>query len=232
MIDHVVQQPLEINMTESNETFVAQEKGQMTIVKPNILQRIIAVRNEVKYIQKDKEVDTGKGKYKAVTHDMVTSMTRDSMNKHGIVVVPYLIDESDVLPFPDAKQFRFRAVYDFAFCNADDPTDRVVTRVVSYAMDNADKAGGKLLSYGKKTAVLKIFEIETGEDDESRTADSFDVMPWVLQMEQCVTAESLMAIYAAAQAAAGDNDEATRAIIASCTAAKKRLAKTGGVANA
>jgi len=205
-------------MTEQAETTAP-------TASPNIMQRIIAVREEVKYIQKDKEVDTGKGKYRAVTHDMVTSMTRDAMNKHGIVVIPYLIEEDETLPFPDAKQFRFKAIYDFIFCNSDDPTDRFVTRVVSYAMDSADKAGGKLLSYAKKTAVLKVFEIETGEDDESRTAESFDVLPWVLQMEQCETAESLMSIYAAAQAAAGDNDEATRAIIASCTAAKKRLAK-------
>ena len=35
-------------------------------------------------------------------------------------------------------------------------------------MDNADKAPGKALSYAKKYAVLKLFEIETGEDEESR----------------------------------------------------------------
>lgn len=38
-------------------------------------------------------------------------------------------------------------------------------------MDNADKAPGKALSYAKKYAMLKLFEIETGENDESRYYD-------------------------------------------------------------
>jgi hypothetical protein len=38
-------------------------------------------------------------------------------------------------------------------------------------MDNADKAPGKAISYAKKYAVLKLFEIETGEDEESRYPD-------------------------------------------------------------
>jgi hypothetical protein len=38
----------------------------------NIYQRVNAVRQKIDYIKKDKDVDTGRGSYKAVTHDMVT----------------------------------------------------------------------------------------------------------------------------------------------------------------
>lgn len=191
----------------------------------NILQRVIAVRNEVRYIQKDKEVDTGRGKYKAVTHDMVTAMVRESMNKHGIVVIPFLVETDEKPPVGDSKQFRHIAVYDFKFCNAEDATDFFVVRTTGHAMDNADKAPGKALSYAKKYAILKVFEIETGENEESRNPDEFDVMPWILQIEQAGDLDKLQAIYGAAIESAGSNDEATRAIIASCSAAKKRIAK-------
>lgn len=143
----------------------------------NLLQRINAVREKVAYIQKDKAVSTGKSSYKAVTHDAVTAMLREHMVAHGIVSWPQLVD-SVSLPYEDAidsdgkpykkNQFRYEATYDFTFANIDEPEDKLLIRIQSHAMDNADKAPGKALSYAKKYALLKLFEIETGEDDESR----------------------------------------------------------------
>jgi hypothetical protein len=77
---------------------------------------------------------------------------------------------------PEAKQFRYEATYDFHFVSIDNPEDRISIRIQAHAMDNADKAPGKALSYAKKYAVLKLFEIETGEDEESRAYEP-DAMP-------------------------------------------------------
>ena len=52
--------------------------------------------------------------------------------------------------------------------NAETPAERITIVIEAHAMDNADKAPGKAISYAKKYAVLKLFEIETGEDEESR----------------------------------------------------------------
>lgn len=139
----------------------------------NLLQRINAVRKAVAYIQKDKSVSTGGGSYKAVTHDAVTAMLREHMVEHGIVSWPHLVDSTS-MPYEvnaemvRAKQFRYEATYDFTFSNIEDPKDYIIIRIQAHAMDNADKAPGKALSYAKKYALLKLFEIETGEDDESR----------------------------------------------------------------
>lgn len=143
----------------------------------NLLQRINEVRKAVAYIQKDKSVSTGKSSYKAVTHDAVTAMVREHMVEHGIVSWPQLV-ESVSLPYEDAidsegkaykkNQFRYEATYEFTFANIDDPVDMLLIRIQAHAMDNADKAPGKALSYAKKYALLKLFEIETGEDEESR----------------------------------------------------------------
>lgn len=144
----------------------------------NLFQRINEVRKAIDYIQKDKQVSTGSsGSYKAVTHDAVTAMVRDHMVKFGIVCYPMLVESVMNPPEVDkdmnvAKQKRYEATYDFIFVNADKPEDRLAIRIQAHAMDNADKAPGKALSYAKKYAILKLFEIETGEDEESRFESS------------------------------------------------------------
>lgn len=140
----------------------------------NLFQRINEVRKAIEYIQKDKNVSTGaSGSYKAVSHDQVTGMVRDHMVKHGIVSYPVLVDSLMNPPLMNvdgtqSKQMRYEATYDFYFVNIDKPEDKLTIRIQAHAMDNADKAPGKALSYAKKYAILKLFEIETGEDDESR----------------------------------------------------------------
>jgi hypothetical protein len=147
----------------------------------NLYQRINEVRKAINYVQKDKSVSTGNGSYKAVTHDQVTGMVREHMVKHGIVSYPVLV-ESQSMPkevnanMETAKQFRYEATYDIVFLNIDEPSEVITIRIQAHALDNADKAPGKALSYAKKYAVLKLFEIETGEDEESRYQEqSFDL---------------------------------------------------------
>lgn len=140
----------------------------------NLLQRINAVRKGIAYIQKDKSVSTGgNNSYKAVTHDAVTAMVREHMVEHGIVSWPHLV-ESQSMPYEinadnvRAKQFRYEATYDFTFCNIEDRNDCLTIRIQAHAMDNADKAPGKALSYAMKYALLKLFNLESGDDEESR----------------------------------------------------------------
>lgn len=158
----------------------------------NLFQRINEVRKGIDYIRKDKSVSAGAGgSYKAVTHDMVTAMVRDHMVKAGIVSYPVLVG-SQSLPFevsPEgikAKQFRYEATYDFHFVNTEDPKDELVVRIQAHAMDNADKAPGKALSYAKKYAILKLFEIETGEDEESRSPEE---KPDIQQEDEALLAQ-------------------------------------------
>jgi hypothetical protein len=144
----------------------------------NLYQRINEVRKAIDYIKKNKSVSTGSsGSYKAVTHDQVTALVRDHMVQHGIVSFPVLVESLMNPPMMNvdgtqAKQMRYEATYDFHFVNTDKPEDRLVIRIQAHAMDNADKAPGKALSYAKKYAILKLFEIETGESDESSYQES------------------------------------------------------------
>lgn len=136
--------------------------------KMNIYQRINEVRKAIGYVQKDKAVSTGGGSYKAVTHDAVTGMVRDALIKHGVVIVPSVLHAIFHPKEPDAKQRLYEATYQIEFVNVDDPADRITTQQNAHALDNGDKAPGKAQSYATKYAILKLFNIETGEDEESR----------------------------------------------------------------
>ena len=139
----------------------------------NIYQRINEVRKKVNYVRKDKTVSTGSGNggYKATTHDAVTALVRNHLIEHGVLIVPKLRGSSVV----DAGQtkggtpiIRYEAKYEIEFVNCDMPGDVIVVPVEAHANDSGDKAPGKAVSYATKYAILKLFNIETGEDEESR----------------------------------------------------------------
>ena len=141
----------------------------------NVHQRINWVRSQIGYVQKTKVV-TGQG-YKAVTHDDVTAMVRPHLIKAGIDTVQTLTDSK----FEDTGQttksgtpiFLYTGVYDISLVNVDNPEDAVISHVEAQALDFGDKAPGKAMSYGKKYVYLKSFDIETGEDEESRIEARF-----------------------------------------------------------
>lgn len=203
----------------------------------NLFQRINEVRKRIDYIKKDKDVSAGAGgNYKAVTHDMVTAMVRDHLVACGIACYPSLVASTMNLPVVDtdgktAKQRLYEATYDFHFVNIDDPKEEIVLRIEAHAMDNGDKAPGKALSYAKKMAVLKLFDIETGEDDESRSADNSieeaTLAELVSSLNNAKTLDELKLAYETAYPIAekAKDVEAQRAIIKAKNARGKELTK-------
>ena len=183
----------------------------------NIYQRINAVRKSIGYVQKDKAVSTGGGSYKAVTHDAVTGMVRAALIEHGIVVIPSVVSAVFHPKEADAKQRLYEATYQIDFVNMDDPADRISTTQNAHALDNGDKAPGKAQSYATKYAMLKLFSIETGEDDESRyQQDSFDYVPHVDKINSCTDMVTLQSVFTVAYQAAEESKdkEAQKVIIA------------------
>lgn len=174
----------------------------------NLYQRINEVRKSITYVQKDKSVSTGGGSYKAVSHDAVTGMVREHMVKQGIISYPVLVDSVMNPPVinvdgTQAKQLRYEATYDFVFVNCDEPNDTLTIRIQAHALDNGDKAPGKALSYAKKYAILKLFEIETGEDEESRyqEKEEFNLVFWAESLNGCSDIDGLQKTYLDAKSA-------------------------------
>lgn len=193
----------------------------------NIYQRINAVRKAITYIQKDKSVSAGPaGSYRAVTHDAVTGMVRQHLVEHGLIIAPTLIDSVFHPKEEGAKQRLYSASYDVRFINMDAPDECVTIRIEAHALDNGDKAPGKAISYATKYAILKLFNIETGEDEESRyQREEFDVAPHLEKIAAADSLDSLKAEYVTAYTAAqnaGDK-EASRTIMAAKDNRKKQL---------
>lgn len=194
----------------------------------NLYQRINEIRKKVDYIQKDKSVSTGGGSYKAVTHDQVTAIIRSHMNDQGVICVPNLITSTAHEKVGDAKHFRYDATYSFEFVNADNPDEKLSITIEAHAMDNADKAPGKALSYAKKYAVLKLFEIETGEDEESRYQSAeFNIEMYLDIIKGAESMDDLRKLFAEAMGAANDakDKESAKIIIKAKDSRKAELTK-------
>mgnify|MGYP001564361869 CR=1 FL=1 len=135
----------------------------------NIYQRVNEVRKAVDYLIKDKKVES----YMAVTHDAVTAAVRGHFVEHGVMIVPAQVMQSAVtltgtMTSRSTPFIRFEVRYRFEVVNVDDPKDKFSIEIEAHALDHGDKAPGKALSYAKKYAMLKLLEIETGEEEEGR----------------------------------------------------------------
>lgn len=158
----------------------------------NVYQKINEVRRKVDYAQKAKQVEG----YKAVTHDQITALTREHFVEHGIVIVPNVlrsaVKETGTTTSRGTPFVRLEVTYRFDVVNADDPSDKFSADIEAHALDHGDKAPGKALSYAKKSLILKLLEIESGEEEEDRqdqfkpkggntasqlTKDAFNALP-------------------------------------------------------
>lgn len=150
----------------------------------NIFQRLNEVRKAVAYVKKDTRVS---GQYAAVTHDFVTASVRDHLIAHGIMIVPDLkesmVADSGTTTAKNIPIIRYEATYIVSFVNCDAPEERISMAIEAHALDQGDKAPGKALSYAVKYAMLKLFSIETGEDDEGRVTQKPTVTPKAGAME-------------------------------------------------
>jgi hypothetical protein len=168
----------------------------------NIYQRINSVMRTVAYVQKDKVI-TGMGAgYKAVTHDQLVATIRKEVVEAGLMVLVSQTaglfhekgkkwDKESKQEVPDTMRL-YEGEYDVSLVNIDDPEQRVTVHVAAHALDNGDKAPGKAMTYATKTAMLKLFWLETGENDESRNGPSgIDTAPILLEIDSISDLDTL-----------------------------------------
>lgn len=144
----------------------------------NLYQRIAAVMAKVQYIKKDSKVTAGRESYTAVSHDAVIKKLRGPMLDAGIVSTVTQKGNSAIFEGQTRSgtaKIRFQALFTVSYVNIDDPSDRLEIDMEAHAEDMGDKAPGKAASYAVKTAHLKTFSLETGDDDEQRQEAGFSM---------------------------------------------------------
>lgn len=129
----------------------------MSETTKNLYQRILAVMEELDYVQK--EAKKNGLQYSFVSHDAVTAKIHPLLVKHGIAMLP------SVQEFKQDGN-RTEATVEVAFVNVDDPTQTLSRTFFGYGIDSQDKGPGKAMSYAVKYAMLKTFCLETGDDPE------------------------------------------------------------------
>jgi len=165
----------ETSMTEQPERIKTVKRPAQQAL--NIHQRIREVKKEVSYVRKTGEVSQGRDRYKVVTHDEVTGVLHEPLVKHGVNML-INIDPSSILETQSGTsssgtpRMRFFAVWIVDAISVDDPEDKITMTVPVHADDYSDKGPGKACSMAMKIAKLKIFDLETGENEEERVEDA------------------------------------------------------------
>ncbi len=128
----------------------------------NLMQRLSGIMKDVKAVNKeDKKVNN---QYKFVSHDAVVRVLHDPLVKHGVMMIPDVVELKQ-----DGN--RTIAMVHVKFVNIDDPKDMIVTTYWGYGIDSQDKGVGKAISYAVKYCLLKTFCLETGDDVERDNMD-------------------------------------------------------------
>lgn len=141
------------------------------IKSPNILQRINAVMQEVRSVEKDADVGFGSNRYKAVSHDQVTAAVREPMVKHGIVSWTLDLDTQEEWRTFKGKNGERTEIFTKVwitqvFANIDDKDDCILVKSCGHGSDGNDKSFGKAFSYAVKYSYLKVFGLASGEDSD------------------------------------------------------------------
>ena len=134
----------------------------------NIYEAILAVMGEVSYVQKKRAQDSRVG-YTLKTENAVIAAVRPAMMKHGIIMYPVDIKDTNHSSFVAGKYEnhwnRIVATHVYRFHHAVSDTF-VDVAVLGDGADTGDKAGNKSMTVSKKYALLEVFLLETGDDPD------------------------------------------------------------------
>jgi len=133
----------------------------------NIHTAMLAIMNEVGYVQKEKSKDV---KYSLKTENSVIQAIRPAMLKHGVYMYPAGVKDAAHSQF-EAGQYkniwnRIVATHVYRFVHAESATS-IDVEVLGDGADTGDKAGNKSMTTSKKYALLEAFLLETGDDPDT-----------------------------------------------------------------
>lgn len=145
------------------------EEPKEPIVGPNIYQRMLAMMDEVQYLQKEYNKNL---KFSVVSHDEVTQAIRKAAIKHGVFIhVTTMECDTEIIERPSKYDPDRKVSYTdvqimVSFINVDSPEDCTTSRFHGAGEGSDNKTPGIAYSFAIKTAMLKMFMIPTGEIEE------------------------------------------------------------------
>jgi hypothetical protein len=136
------------------------------MTEKNIHSAILAIMNEVSYVQKERSKDVN---YTLKTENAVIQALRPALLNHGVFVYPVGVRDIQQNQFEAGKYKnvwnRLVCIHVFRFVHAESETF-VDVEVLGDGADTGDKAGNKSMTTAKKYALLQTFLLETGDDPD------------------------------------------------------------------
>ena len=164
--------------------------------------------------------------YKFRGIDAVYNAIAPLLSKHGLCILPRFLNRTITERASKSGGVLFYVVVEaeFDFVSAKDGSKHTV-KTFGEAMDSGDKGTNKAMSAAYKYAAFQAFSIPTeGDNDADETTHEVyskkdSMAPKVLAdflaaIESCTTADALKATYFDAIRVAGDDQEATKKLIA------------------
>jgi len=149
----------------------------------NLYEKIVAIMQDVAYLQKDDNVGTEKSSYKAISEEKVTSAVRESMIKNKIVILPvkqtteeiFTEYEKEAYGKTEKKQrLMTRVDTTYKIINAEKPEESIEVVSSGSGVDSQDKGIGKAMTYAYKYMLLRSFAIPTGNDPDKIHNDELE----------------------------------------------------------
>lgn len=149
----------------------------------NLYQKIQAVSNEIKNIEKNMTVGKGNYAYKAVQDIDVTLEVKEAETKFGIVSIPVKQElvKSDIIKIVkdgggESIQYMDIVKMTLRIINLEKTDEFIDVESFGRGLDPGDKGFGKASTYARKYALLNAYKIATGEDpDENKSKEQIPV---------------------------------------------------------
>lgn len=133
----------------------------------NIYEKILDIMVNVKYLSKDDTVEFKTTKYKALSEEKVTSIMRQQMIEHKLIVYPIAMKRERVNQITSVD-------VTYRILNVENPDEYVDVVSSGDGADTQDKGAGKAMTYAYKYMWLRTFGIPTGEDPDKVSSDELD----------------------------------------------------------
>lgn len=144
----------------------------------NLYEKIQAVSNDIKNIEKNLTVGRGANAYKAVADSDVITKVKEFETKHRILSIPM---SQELLNSESLKKVNDKGAESYVLID----NIKMVTRIIDLddinqfiditslakGVDSSDKGFGKASTYARKYALLNIYKIATGEDLDSNKSE-------------------------------------------------------------
>lgn len=151
-----------------------------------IAKAMLVAMSEIGYLQKDKDVGSGKSSYKGLTDQKATQACRSALMKAGIVAVPVDVQEETKLDtwlgtsnsgYETMKVHVFTKVKMTYMLIHAESGESVTVQAIGHGIDSGDKGAGKAMTYAKKNALLNSLLISTGLDADDTHSDDLPTPP-------------------------------------------------------